>query len=348
MKFIDWRKTSPETQEVIRKQAVLAVVEGDESAEDVIRILGLTESRLYDWLAKYRKGGFKLLNSKTRGGSQRKLKDDQADWIAQLVENTTPDDFGYEALLWNRELIGELIEQEYGIHLSKSTVGRLLHRSDLSYQKVCKHAYQQDSVEVEHWLKEKFPKIQQQAQQVGGVIFFMDEAGIRSNAQGGRTWGRVGQTPEVEQTGARFGLNILSAISIEGKLCFHLEKNSVNGETFLVYLKQLVHREHRPIFLIVDRHPAHLAKIVTEYVQSSGGRLYLETLPAYSPELNPAEYLWNELKNHRLTKYVFINFQHLFQSVSSQMHSLQSLPKIIRSFFFEKHVRYASSNSCFQ
>lgn len=62
MKLIDWRKTSPETQEVIRNQAILAIVEGGESAEDVIRIMGLMESRLYDWLAKYRQGGFELLN----------------------------------------------------------------------------------------------------------------------------------------------------------------------------------------------------------------------------------------------------------------------------------------------
>ena len=341
MKFIDWRKKSQETQETVRKQAVIDVVEGGEAPKDVIRILGLTESRLYEWLGKYRSGGLGALDSLPHPGKKPLLSEDQAAWVGEIVCNHVPEDFGYETKLWTREIIAELIEQQFGIALSKSTTGRLLRRLDLSYQKARKRFYQQDPDEVKQWSTEKFPIIQQQAQHNGAIIYFADETGIRSNAQGGYTWGKIGETPVVEETGARFGLNVISAISVEGELRFHIEKDNINSEIFLAYLKQIVRGEPRPVFLIVDSHPAHLGQRVIDYVESTQGQLHLETLPGYSPELNPDELVWNWLKNKKLAKYTFHNLQELYQAVLSKLRSLQQLPEKIIDFFFEEHVRYA-------
>jgi transposase len=125
MKFIDWRKESQETQEAIRKQAVIDVVEGGEAPKDVIRILGITESRLYEWLGKYRSGGLAALDSLPHPGKKPLLSQDQAAWVAEIVCNKVPQDFGYETKLWTRGIIAELIKQQFGIELSKSTAGRL-------------------------------------------------------------------------------------------------------------------------------------------------------------------------------------------------------------------------------
>jgi len=328
MKFIDWRKKSQETQKTIRKQAVIDVVEGGEAPKDVIRILGITESRLYEWLGKYRSGGLEALDSLPHPGKKPLLSQDQAAWVAEMVCNKAPRDFGYETKLWTRGIIAELIEQQFGIALSKSTTGRLLRRLDLSYQKARKRSYQQDPDKVKQWLNEKFPIIQQQAQREGAIIYCY-------------TWGKIGDTPVVEDTGARFGLNVISAISVEGELRFHIEKDNVNSEIFVAYLKQIVRNEPRPVFLIVDSHPAHLGQPVIDYVESTQGQLHLETLPGYSPELNPDELVWNWLKNKKLAKYTFHNFQELYQAVLSKLRSLQQLPEKIIDFFFEKHVRYA-------
>ena len=217
----------------------------------------------------------------------------------------------------------------------------MLRRLDLSYQKARKRAYQQDPDEVEQWLNEKFPIIQQQAQREGGIIYFADEAGIRSNAQGGYTWGKLGEPPEVEETGARFGLKVISAISVEGELRFHLEPQNINSERFVAYLKQIVRSEPRPVFMIVEGQPAHLGQKVIDYVQSTQGQLHLHILPGYSPELNPDELVWNWLKNKKLAKYTFHNPQELYQVVLSKLRSLQQLPEKIIYFFFEEHVQYA-------
>ena len=50
------------------------------------------------------------------------------------------------------------------------------------------------------------------------------------------------------------------------------------------------------MFLVLDGHPAHIAKVVAQYVQRLTGRLELHFLPGYAPELNPDEFVWNHLK----------------------------------------------------
>ena len=107
MKFIDWRKKIQETQESIRKQAVMDVVEGGEAPQDVIRILGITESRLYEWLAQYRSGGLEALDSHPHPGKKPLLSDGQTEWVADMVLNTVPEQFGYETKLWKGRSYGQ-------------------------------------------------------------------------------------------------------------------------------------------------------------------------------------------------------------------------------------------------
>jgi transposase len=70
---------------------------------------------------------------------------------------------------------------------------------------------------------------------------------------------------------------------------------------FIAFLTRLVHdAEHAgkgPVFGIVDGHPVHRAQAVTDFVTSTGGALRLYRLPAYSPQLNPDEWVWNNVKH---------------------------------------------------
>ena len=77
-----------------------------------------------------------------------------------------------------------------------------------------------------------------------------------------------------------------------------LVQGKITGDTFVDFLKRLIHKWSRPIFLIVDGHPIHKSAAVSKFITSTKGRLQLFFLPPYSPELNPDEQVWNHLKNH--------------------------------------------------
>ena len=155
------------------------------------------------------------------------------------------------------------------------------------------------------WKKETYPQIAARAAAEGATIYFADEAGIRSGHHAGTTWAPAGQTPVVEVTGARFSVNMVSAVTAKGALRFAVFEGTTTAASFIAFCKRLVHDAPGPVYLIVDGHPCHRAKAVQQYVASTEGRLRLFRLPGYSPELNPGEWVWKNVKNDRIAKEAY-------------------------------------------
>lgn len=337
----DGRKLSHATLEEMRIHAVQQV-EAGESPEDVIRALGFSRPRIYEWLAKYREGGIEALRAKPIAGRPPKLDGKQLRWVYQTITGKNPLQLRFEFALWTRAMIRDLIREKFGVRLSEVSVGRLLKKLGLTPQRPLRRAYQQDPKRVERWLKQEFPRIRALAKREGAVIFFEDEAGIRSDFHAGTTWAPRGQTPIVPATGQRFGLNLVSAISPRGELRFMTLEGRMNGEKFLEFLERLLHQADRPIYLIVDGHPSHRARKVFDFVQSTNGWLRLFFLPPYSPELNPDELVWNHLKNHGIGKRMVRSRDELKRIAIGHLRSLQRMPERVRGFFREPNVRYAA------
>ena len=72
----------------------------------------------------------------------------------------------------------------------------------------------------------------------------------------------------------------------------------VNAGTFIEFCQRLLHGSERPVHLIVDGHPSHKARKVSQWIEQQEGRLQLFLLPGYSSDLNPDELVWNGAKNH--------------------------------------------------
>src|SRR5205823_4478546 len=176
---------------------------------------------------------------------------------------------------WTRNIIRKVIEEKFGIALSLPSVGRLLAQLGLTCQRPLFRAYQQNPSLVENWLKNEYPKIKALAKQAGAEIYFGDEAGIRSDHHSGTTWGVRGQTPVIEATGERFGLNMISAISPSGGMRFMIVSGRVAAAEFCEFLDRLIYRAKQLIYLIVDGHPTHRAKRVQAHIESYKGKLRL-------------------------------------------------------------------------
>jgi Winged helix-turn helix/DDE superfamily endonuclease len=184
--------------------------------------------------------------------------------------------------LWTREIIRQLIAARFGAHLTVASVGRTLHDLGFSAQRPLYRAEQADPAAVARWKQTEYPAIAAAAKATGGTVFFVDEAGVRSDYHGGTTWAPVGQTPTVTATGTRFGLTMISAISAQGALRFSVFTGTFTAAGFIDFLRSLLHdaahRSGDPVFVIVDGHPVHRAQAVTDFVDSTGGALRL--LPA--------------------------------------------------------------------
>jgi len=324
----------------LRKRGVAAVQSG-ETPTRVAAALGVNLRSVFRWLAQYRRGGWDRLDARKRGGRPPKLDGRALRWIYNTVANKNLQQLKFPFALWTAAMVQTLIAERYNVQLSHSSVCRLLDQLGLSAQRPLWRAYQQNPEAVKRWLEKDYPAIRRRARREGAQIFFADEAGVRSDFHSGTTWGRRGQTPVVSSTDARFGANLISAISAQGQLRFMLTKGRVTAAVFIEFLRRLLVNAAKPIFVVVDGHPTHRAKSVARFVAAQEGKLGLFLLPPYSPELNPDEFVWNDLKVHGTGRQLITSLTQLRQMIVSHMRQLQKLPALVRSFFHAPTTRYA-------
>jgi transposase len=179
------------------------------------------------------------------------------------------------------------------------------------------------------------------AQREKAEIYFGDAAHMRSDDNAGRTWGKRGETPVVHATGARCGMSLISAVTARGHMRFIIKENGgVNAEVFIEFLKRLIVGAGRPIFLIVDRGPAHRARKTKAFVETLGGKLRRFLLPSNLPDRNPDELVWKHLKADTVGRTAIQSYAEFKGKVKSSMRSLQRNAKTIRSFFQKDTLTY--------
>lgn len=336
---IDGRTLSHEVSEHIRLTAVRRVKAGEKPSA-VIASFGLCRTDIYRWLRAARKGGERALKARKAPGRNPKLTAKQKQQVRRWICGKDPRQYAFDFGLWTRQIVAQLIEEKFGISLGLSTVGRLLAELDITPQKPLRRAYKRNPRKVKKWIEEDYPRLKKRAKQRGAEIFFLDEAGIQSDAPLQRTWGAKGKTPVVRTSGQRQSVNAISAVTARGGFWYSVYTGRLNAGRFITFLKQFLRGRRRPIFLVVDRHPAHHAACVARYVQSLKGRLELHFLPGYAPDLNPDEFVWNHIRQHGTSKIPLKENESLYTRMDNDLRALKHSPAMVRSFFFAPTVAY--------
>jgi transposase len=319
------------------------LMEDGRSPEVVAEVLGVSRASVFAWQKKYREGGLAALSTKFASGRPTVLSDQQMMRLRSLIVGRDPRQYSLGMALWTRKLIRQLIHSHYGHDLSLPTVGRILKKLGLSPQRPLYRAYQQNPELVKIWKTETYPAIRARAAEVGATIYFADEAAIRTDHHAGTTWAPVGRTPVVAATGERKSVNMVSAVSPSGEFHFEILDGNMNAARFIEFCSKLLHDAGGKVFLVVDGVSAHKAKKVQKYVASTEGRLSIFYLPPYSPELNPDEWAWKNIKHDQIKKAVPMSQQHLFELARNALRRLQQMPQTVRGFFGDPSLAYIRS-----
>ena len=310
------------------------------SVDDISAVLKVSRSSVFEWQKTYRAHGAEALRTKGTPGPKSKLSDGQLSQLYRLIVGNDPRQLSFGMALWTRGMIQELIFRQFAVQLSLVSVGHVLAELGLSPQRPLYRSYEQDPEKVRAWKEATFPQIQARAKKEGAAIFFADEASVRTSYHAGTTWAPVGKTPVVSGSGKTRSISMVSAVSPRGELHFKVHETGIKKEEFLEFCKMLITDSGRPVFLIMDNSQVHHAKILKAYVEESKGMLTLFFLPPYSPDLNPDEWVWKNVKHDNLGRASVKSEGELAEFASAALAKLKALPEKIRAFFRDPALSY--------
>ena len=152
-----------------------------------------------------------------------------------------------------------------------------------------------------------------------------------------RTWAPRGHTPIHLSWDRHDRLSVISAISISSQrrrlgLYFDIRDHNIQTDEFETFVAATVRRLRRPITLVMDRLSVHRAG--AKRLQARfGDSVQIEWLPAYAPELNPAEQVWKHTKFDDMPNFIPKDIYDLGHAISQSIRHTRSSQPLLKSFF---------------
>ena len=341
---IDVRTITGKALQLLRSQTVKLLQSGKTQIE-VSALTGIHRQTVGKWWRAYQAAAETGLKVKKRGrrkGDACTLNETQAKEIQKLICDQCPDQLKLAFALWTRKAVQCLIQQRFQIEMPIRTVGDYLERWGFTPQKPAKRAYEQQPAAVKKWLDEEYPAIAQRAKEEQADIYWGDETGVRNDCQHGRSYAPKGKTPVLRLPAKRCSLNMISAITNQGKVRFMIYEETMTAQRLITFMQRLVKDAGRKVFLILDNLKVHHAIIVQEWLAEHRDKIEVFYLPSYSPELNPDEYLNCDLKAGVHSAPPTRTAKTLRQRVTSHMRKLQKLPQRVVKYFQHPCIAYAA------
>jgi transposase len=341
---VNAKRMSPKEQYQIRK-SIIRLMKLGKSDSEIAQACGVSERHVRATKKSYREQGLAGISPKKRGrkkGDQRILSPEQEKEIQSILIDKHPDQFKMKCCLWTRKSIRDLIMMKYKIDMGLSTLGYYLQRWGFSVQRPIKKARKQNPEQVQKWMVEEYPAINERAKVEKAEIYWGDETGMQNTANYVKGYAPIGQTPVLEVDTVKMKINLLSAISNQGKLRFTITREAVNADILIDFMRRLVKDAKCKVFFIVDNLRAHHAKKVAAWLEEHKNEIEVFYLPPYAPEHNPDEYLNSNLKRDVGSRPMPKSDEDIEHNTRSCLKRFQMSPEHIKAFFHADTVRYAA------
>lgn len=341
METISLRSVNQETRTYIKKQAVKLYNRG-KKLDGIVEALNISYDAASRIISAFKKHGA-IPKEKTRGrkkGEKRKLSPKQEREIQRTIIDKHPDQVKLGFALWTRAAIQQLIRDKYSIEMPMRSISNYLDRWGLTCQRPSKRAYSQDDVARKDFMENEYPAIARRAKKEKAAIYWGDETGINNQEYYLRGFSPRGVTPVLEVCPKQERINMISAISSQGTCRFMCYEDSMTQQRFIDFMRRLVKDAKRKVFFIVDNLKVHHGKLVQEWLENHRGAIEVFYIPAYSPDLNPDEYLNNMLKQDVHSGVLPRTKEDIRTKTHSFMRNLQKDGQRIVNIFNHKKLRY--------
>jgi transposase len=205
-----------------------------------------------------------------------------------------------------------------------------------------KSAQEQKWEVVARWLTVEYPQIVKKAKKEKAKIYWGDETGIQNEANRMLGYAPRGTAPVLKIPAKKEHVSMISAITNEGKIRFMIYRESLTADHLIIFMKRLIKDTRRKVYLILDNLRTHHSKRVSLWLEAKKDEIEVFYLPAYSPELNPDEYLNNGLKQKVHSDTQAKTTKDLKHKTESFMRTLLRRPHQVMKYFEHPAVAYAA------
>ncbi len=159
-------------------------------------------------------------------------------------------------------------------------------------------------------------RAKKKAEEEKRTIVFVDQSAFYLLPMAIQTYAPVGKTPVLRVKLTRDHLSVMGGITPQGRIFMQTQDHSYKGPDVVRFLQVLTREIAGNLLVIWDGAPIHRCQAVKDYLgKGAAKRIHLERLPAYAPELNPQEGIWNLLKRVELKNVCCLDVQHVQQEV---------------------------------
>lgn len=301
------------------------------SKAEIARRLDVSYTTVWAWEKRQRSEGPNSWREARHPGRHRKLTEEQRKRLRKiLLEGAQA--HGYATDLWTLQRVAEVVEQEFGAEYTESGVWHVLRDLGFSAQVPLPRALERDESHIRQWRAVEWPKIVARARRQGATILFLDESSKQSDPNVRRTWWLEGVRPELRvREGDRMKLSLISAVGVKGELYFRIHEENIDGGRIIEFLEHLLKEVSGRIMLLWDNGTIHRRQDVKQFLWEHRKRLETRRFPAYAPELNPDEMVWNALKYQRLANWCPRTKEEIRKGVERELGWLQAHPDFVAS-----------------
>jgi transposase len=132
-------------------------------------------------------------------------------------------------------------------------------------------------------------------------------------------WAKKDSRPRVIVTGSHKRVYLFGALTKNRRHLFR-QYPKMNGSTFTSFLRLLKQRYGR-LILLIDKAPWHRSKPVKRFLNQNHSSLRVIYFPANTPEMNPVEECWRQMKNDVVGSTYHPTFQHLKKALTGYMRT---------------------------
>jgi transposase len=300
---------------------------------EVAEALGVTERSVNRWLTISRDRGLEGLRAAPIPGRPPALSPAERRMIPEFLWHGA-EAYGFRGSAWTCGRVAKVIEQEFGVTHDKGHVSRLLKQLRWTPNMPIRRATQRDEAAIEHWRAEAWPRLSAEAQRQRRTLVFVDEAGFYLLPSVVRTYAPEARTPVLRAKLTRDHLSVMAGMTPAGKVYTLARRESLNGSHSVEFLVHLMRAADERLLVIWDGSPIHRRGLVHDFVSDTRGKVRLETLPGYAPDLNPwDEGGWNHMKNVEMRNLACKDLEELHEQFHLAMHRLRQKAWLVHSFF---------------